>query len=214
MEKSFLWKEAIRFAWEKTKSFFWLFFGVSFILYAVAGISSFSNNGEGKASAFSGLMSLASVIFSIIVQIGIVKITLKVADGGTPVFDDLFSEIRLFWKYLGATLIYSLIVIAGLCLLIVPGIIWGIKFQFYRYLILDKGMGIMDAIRKSAEITNGAKWDLFLFGLICVGITILGVLAFGIGVFVSAPVVMIANAFVYRKLLGRSAGSTMAIPAQ
>ncbi|MDO8504465.1 MAG: DUF975 family protein [Candidatus Liptonbacteria bacterium] len=214
MEKLFSRREVIRFGWEATKKNFWFFCWVLMIVFVVSGISSFANKGMEKAPFFAGLINLTAVIFGIIIQMGIIKITLKITDGQTPVFDDLFSETKLFWRYAGATLVYAGIVVAGLVLFIVPGIIWGLKFQFYRYLIVDKKMGIMESFRKSAEITTDAKLDLFLLGLLFLGITAIGVLSFGIGLFVAVPVVMIATAFVYRKLLARVPSADVAVPAQ
>ncbi|MEA3324508.1 MAG: hypothetical protein U9Q37_05135 [Euryarchaeota archaeon] len=59
-------------------------------------------------------------------------------------------------------ILYGFIVVGGLILLTIPGIIWAIKFQFFDYLIVDKGLGPIDALEKSSEITRGVKWDLFI----------------------------------------------------
>jgi uncharacterized membrane protein len=132
---------------------------------------------------------------------GIIKITLKFVDKEVPNFDDLFSQYKLFWRYLGATVLYALIVLGGLILLVVPGVIWALKYQYSRYFIIDKKMGIMESLRKSGELTQDAKWDLFLFWLLIIAVNILGAILLGVGLIISIPVTMLAQAFVYRELL-------------
>ncbi len=201
MNKKIQKKEAIKFGWEEFKKNLWFFIGAMLIIAVISGISSYASKGMERAPLFGSLLNIASVIFGIIVQIGLIKAILKVVDGQKPSFDDLFSESRYFLRYVGASLLYGLIVIGGLLLFIAPGIIWGIKFQFYKYLIVDKNMGVLESLKKSAEMTKGYTWELFLFGLVMFGITALGALAFMVGLVVAVPVVAIATAFVYKKVL-------------
>jgi uncharacterized membrane protein len=121
-----------------------------------------------------------------------------------PKLQIFFLLIHLFFKYLIGDILYGLIIIGGLILLIIPGIIWAIQFQFFGYLIIDKGLGPIEALKKSSKITKGAKWDLFLLGILLVLINILGALALLVGLFATIPTTMIANAFVYRKLLSQT----------
>jgi len=89
-------------------------------------------------------------------------------------------------------------------LLIIPGIIWAIKFYFFSYLIVDKGLGPIEALKRSSAITDGSKWDLFLLGLLLFGINLIGAIPFFLGWFVTIPISMVATAFVYRKLLSET----------
>lgn len=79
-----------------------------------------------------------------------------------------------------------------------------IKLQFYSYFIVDKNAGPIEALKKSWAITRGVKWDLFLFGLLLGLITLAGLLALVVGLFVAIPVGLLANTYVYRKLLARA----------
>lgn len=135
-----------------------------------------------------------------ILAMGSMKIALKFCDGQAPEFNDLFSCFHLFLKYFLGSILYCLIVIGGLILLIIPGLIWAIKYHYFLYLIIDKELGPIEAIKRSGQITQGVKWDLFLFGLLLVGLVILGVLACFVGILVAIPVIFIAGAYVYRKL--------------
>ena len=88
--------------------------------------------------------------------------------------------------------------------MIVPGIIWAIKFQFFSYFIVDKEVGPIEALKKSAAITKGAKWDLFVFGALLGLINLAGALCVVVGLFATIPTTMVAIAFIYRKLLAES----------
>jgi uncharacterized membrane protein len=88
----------------------------------------------------------------------------------------------------------------GFVFLIVPGIYLAVKYQFYDYLIVDKGMGPIEAIKRSGVLTEGVKWNLVLFWLALVGINILGMIALGVGLIATVPVSWLANAYVYRRL--------------
>ena len=56
------------------------------------------------------------------------------------------------------------------------------------------------ALSRSADITKGVRMDLFVFGLLIVGLNFLGLLALGVGLLVPAPISMVAGAYVYRQL--------------
>jgi uncharacterized membrane protein len=86
-------------------------------------------------------------------------------------------------------------------LLIVPGIIFFIMFQYYGYFIVDKKMGPVEALKASAALTKGVRWKLFGFGLVIGLLNIGGALLLLLGLFVTIPVSQMAIAHVYRKLL-------------
>ena len=101
---------------------------------------------------------------------------------------------------LGAIL-FSLIVLAGFVLLVVPGIALSVMLQYYSYFIIDKNMGPVEAIKASAALTKGVRWKLFGFLLALGLINIVGALLLVVGLFATVPVSLVAVAFVYRKLL-------------
>ncbi|MGQ0569421.1 MAG: DUF975 family protein [Armatimonadota bacterium] len=109
-------------------------------------------------------------------------------------------------------LIYAVFVAVGFVLLIIPGIILAARLSLYGFLMVDKGLGPRAALTRSAELTQGAVWDLFVFGLLLFGIVVLGALALFVGLFVALPTILMASAYVYRKLLAQAEGSA-ATPA-
>lgn len=199
--KSFSIGEALRFGWGAALSNFWFFVGVLAVVVLVTTILSvLSEFFIADVPFISFFFALVSWVVGIIVSLGLLGIMLAFADGQKPPLAKLFSYAHLFFNYLFASAIYGLIVIAGLLLLIVPGIIWAIKFQFYPFAIIDKGLGSLAALKESSRITQGVKMKLFLFGLVITGVNFLGALVLGLGLLVTIPTTMVATAFVYRRL--------------
>jgi uncharacterized membrane protein len=190
--QKFYKSEAVQFGWNTMKSNLGFFIGLLIVLVSFNFIASFIE---------SMIISIAYFVFDMIITMGLIRITLRLHDNKRGEFADLFSCFPLFFKYLFGSILYWLIVLAGMILLIIPGIIWGIKFQFFSYFIVDKGLGPIEALKKSSLITTGAKWDLFMLVLLLILINLLGALCLVIGLFATVPTTMMAYAFVYRKLL-------------
>lgn len=195
-------KEAIRFGWRTFKAnwgFLFLAFLVAGIIYFFPGMT--ADRLEETMPFLANLIGLGVWVIYIVLPLGLIKITLKLHDNQKPELTDLLSCFPLFFKQLLASILYNLIVFFGLLLLIIPGIIWAVKFQFYSYLIVDRNLGPIKALKKSVAITRDHKWNLFLLSLILALIDLLGVTAIFAGLLIALPVTMLARTFVYRKLL-------------
>jgi len=195
----------VQFGWDTTKRNIGFFIG----LLIVAGLVQYvpdiiATTIEADAPFLSSIIRIVSYVLSAIIWMGLIKIFLRFCDGEKGEFSDLFSCYPLFFKYLVGSILYGLIVSLGLILLILPGIIWAIKFYFFDYLIIDKGLGPIDALEKSSEITRGIKFDLLSFGILIGIINLLGLLCLLVGLFVTIPITMVATAFVYRKLMPKT----------
>ena len=197
--------EALAFGWETMKSNLGFFIGLLIawgLLYTVPAIIA---GMVMEANVFLGvILHIADLALTLVISMGLVKVALRFCDQEKGRFSDLFSQRRLFFKYLFALILYGLIVFGGTLLLIVPGIIWGIKFWFFDYFVIDKKMGPIEALKKSYAVTTGVKWNLFVFFLALTGINLLGALCLLIGLFATIPTTMVAWAFVYRKLLAQA----------
>lgn len=184
------------------KSNFGFFLGIVLVSWVVVGIpSGLASVLQEYTPGFSALFRLISIVLSMIIQIAMIRIALKFVDKQTPEFNDLFTSFKgYFWRYIGASILFGLIVAGGMFLLIVPGIIWAIKFQYFGYLIVDQNLGVMDSLKKSSEITNGVKLPLLGFGILIALINYGGAVLLFIGLLVTIPITMIAYASVYRLL--------------
>jgi uncharacterized membrane protein len=200
MEK-FSKKEAIKFGWEIAKKKIKFFIPLLILVYGLpAFLNSLSDLVKKENFLISFLLNVASSILSIIFSLGLIKISLKIYDNEEPKISEIISQYKLFFRYLFASILKSLITLFGFILLIIPGIILSIRLGFFDYLIVDKNSRIVESLKKSWEITKGSTWNLFLLYFLLGLINLLGVFALIVGLFWSIPTTMIAEAFVYRKL--------------
>jgi hypothetical protein len=146
------------------------------------------------------VLKLVFWLIGIGIQLGMMKICLKLSRGEHAELNDLFSCYHLLFKYLLSSICFLAIFILGMFLLIIPGIIFGLKYQFYGYLIIDQGAGPIEALKKSSALTRDVKWNLFVFHILLILINFGGVLCLFVGLFVTIPITAVAVAYVYRNL--------------
>ena len=112
--------------------------------------------------------------------------------------------MKIFVNYIIASIATGVVVIVGLILLVIPGIYLAIRLQFYKFLIVDKGdIGPIESLKESWKMTKGYAWNLFLFLILIALLNILGVILFGVGLFVTIPISLLSYAILYRKLHAR-----------
>lgn len=74
-------------------------------------------------------------------------------------------------------------------------------FMFATVAVIDQGLNPVEAMKESVRIARGHFWSLFGLGVLLVLILAVGVLAFGVGLFVAIPIVSLAYVHAYRVLL-------------
>jgi uncharacterized membrane protein len=146
---------------------------------------------------------LLQTVIDLVIGIGLIQITLKFIDNKKPKYKDLFYYQPIV-NYFLVALLTGLIVLGGFILLIIPGIYFALRLKFAVYLVIDKNLGPVEAIKKSWKITKGNVWNLFFFGILLGLINILGFICLIVGLFITIPLSMLATTFVYRKLLLQS----------
>jgi len=202
--KTFEVGDAIRFGWEKTKANLNLVVVLTLVAALATGLPSAIARGlQDSAPALAGLFNLAGTVISLIIGVGATRISLRLHDGGTAAVRDLFAvEGPLLWRYVLASLLYVLIVAVGTVLLVIPGIIFAVRYIFYGYAVVDRGALPMESMAQSAAATKGVWWNVSLFGLVLILLNILGAMLLVVGLLITTPISAIAAAWVYRRLTG------------
>jgi uncharacterized membrane protein len=154
--------------------------------------------GERGPSGFVG--GLVSLAISTLVDLGVVATLLKVYDNVESAdFKDLWHPSG-YLPYLGATVLMGVIVFIGFVLLIVPGLIAMTVLMFTKFVVVDRKLGPIEALKESARITKGNRMTLFLFLLSLIVINLIGLLALLVGLLVTIPVSGLAMLYAYRTL--------------
>ena len=212
--KSFSIKEALGFGWSEFKKHPWRYIAISLIVIL---INILRQGGH--------VMSLVGGIIYIIATIGWIKISISAVDGKKPEVEDLFSQWRLFFKFLGVIALYVLmflpVVIVGsiiflstifsngsllpLTIFAIAAIIYVFiivtRYCFTSMLVIDGKAKIFESFKMSSKMTKGKRWKMLGFFIVCIGVVLLGIVALVVGILVSSAVAMLAKAYLYRKLL-------------
>lgn len=136
-----------------------------------------------------------------VLDIGFIYVFLRIIDGEETQVSDLFTQWGKVFSYVVASILYSLTIVVGLLLLIVPGIYFAIRLQFYAYLILDKNLNPFEALSESYNLTSNFTLDLFLLAIVFFLLFIAGFLALIIGLIPVTAFIAVVNAIVYRSLI-------------
>ena len=170
-----------------------------------------SANGSGLRAFTGASFSVSSFVLGIIaaiiaglIQAQFVRVALAVTRGHRPVFAEFFR-----FENAGPVAVLVLIigVVEGVVRVIpfVGGLI-GIVVQFFLifayFVLMDRTAQPVDAIRGSVEMVTRNAGQTLVFYILSVLITAIGALLCGIGLLVAVPWVLLATAYLYRRLTG------------
>lgn len=141
-EKGFSISQAVRFGWRTVKArlgFILVFHLVGIIIIFAPMILALSLKGQ---FLLKSLLFFSTIPLGIVIFLGFLKASLKFSNGETVTFGDLFSSVPLFFKFLGASLLNTLVV-GGL-----PALLFGVLISFFPTLFkpspidVTRGLGL------------------------------------------------------------------------
>jgi hypothetical protein len=145
-------------------------------------------------------LGLAHFVVTLLLSAGMIQIYVRMIDNVPTNFVDFLMDWRKVLNFAICNLLYTLIFWVGICLFVVPGIIWLIQFFFAPYAVVAEGLGPIAALRKSSDLTRGARWPLLGFAMVLVLLNALGFTCLVIGLVLTVPVTLLSLAYVYRRL--------------
>lgn len=155
-------------------------------------------------SSLAWLQQLESWLFGALLQIAVLTFVLNLLSTQKTAIVKRLTDPMLILKVLVGTLLSSIVFMVGFILLIVPGIVFAVRLSYVNYLIIDKGMGPIEAIKESWRITANNFFSLLGFGVTIFLLNLFGLVLLVVGLFITIPLSMLASAYVYRKLLKAS----------
>lgn len=201
MKPSFTIKEALSFGWTQLKKNFW-FLVVFTLATVIAQIVLGPQKDEPVWDIVAQVIAVILNTFSVYV---FTRIGLKALKGEGFSWRDVSDvDWKLFSAFFLATVISTVIYALGFLLLIIPGIIAGVRLNFFGYAVVDEKLSAIDSLKRSWALTRGRFWQIFLFGIVVVLVNIAGFIALGVGILVTAPLTLLAMTFVYDRLKSAS----------
>jgi uncharacterized membrane protein len=202
-------ESALRFGWETFKKRPWFFIGSTVvILLASVLVDTFTGGIDAVLSGSADQPSIIGTVINLalgtLISMGATAFFLAAHDNPDAADLSLLWHPQPFWKYLGASILLTLVIVAGFLLLIVPGVIFALMFMFTPFIVIERALGPIEAMKESHRLTYGHKWKLLGFTLLLLLINLLGALALIVGLLVTIPVSTLAFVHAYRVLGGKA----------
>lgn len=177
---------AYGFGWERMFKFFLDLFLITIIVTVVWIPLGIIDSLDGRETAAAAILQIFALAYWFLlfnpIDYGAAFVFLKAVRGESLEVKDMFFAFQHYWNVVLAELLATAIVVIGLFLLIVPGIIFACKLAFVKYLVLDKKLDPVEAVKESWRMTRGHSWKIFFIGLLAVPIAILGLILFFVGI--------------------------------
>jgi len=155
---------------------------IVWVINIPSGVTGWFDFGAFAVGIFGFIGLLYGLLIVGPVNYGVSFAFLKAARGNKLEITDMFAGFRNYWNAVLANLLVGAIVFIGFILLIIPGIIFACKLAFTPYLVVDRKMDVIEAIKASWSMTRGHTWRVFFIGLLAIPIAILGLCLLLIGI--------------------------------
>ena len=132
-----------------------------------------------------------------------INMSLRLLDNKEVAFGDGIIDLKMTLKTFGAKVITVFFTLIWLVLFIIPWIIIQTRLFFVTTLILDKDLGIWEAITTSREMTRWSVRSLIVLSIITWLVQILGILTLCVWLFRTIPFMNFAQTLAYRTLRDR-----------
>ncbi|MCL1971921.1 MAG: hypothetical protein FWG57_02895 [Endomicrobia bacterium] len=146
-------------------------------------------------------LALLNIAIGSYVMLSTIKAVIMLGNDEIPAWDVLKNDLNTYLRFLAASIILSIIFLISTLLFLIPLLFAAAIFFPVPYIIATRqGLSIIDSFQKSWQITTPQLIPCIIFIIVAFILIILGMLAFGIGVFITAPITYIAGAIIYKKL--------------
>lgn len=146
-------------------------------------------------------MNLFNFLYGFLVMMpvgyGASWVYLKAVRGEPFQVQDIFFAYQSFGNILLANILVGLIFVAGIIMLVVPGIIFACRLAFVPYLVVDEKMEAAEAVKTSWNMTRGHAGTIFLMGVVSFFVALGGLIFFIIGIFPAAIWISLSFAAIY-----------------
>lgn len=206
--------DTISAAWAKIKGIKRYIIGAGILIYIVAGFVL----GMLMAILLPGMMGeepspttmlgvqfvLQPVMLAVVMPFvgGIVVMCLKQIQGRDVSFGDLFSAFNKTLPLFLAAILINILVSIGFLLLVLPGIYLGVCYLLVVPLIIDRDLGVWEAMEASRKAITKRWFSVFGLYLLLLLIVLVSMLPFGIGLLWSIPLMAMSFMTLYQKMFG------------
>ena len=186
--------QVLKTAMQKQVGFKWSYMAPFLIYLIITGIiavvqGATVGTGEGVAA------SLTQIIVNILVYplgIGLGLLGIRRAAGKDTPLSTLWGPYSHFVPLIVMLVLMGLLIVGGFFLLVLPGIYLAVAYSFAPYLIVEKNMGVWEALETSRKAITIFWWRYFGLLLIVALLFIVGAIPLLIGLIWVLPIMAIA----------------------
>jgi uncharacterized membrane protein len=144
------------------------------------------------------VLQLILQVFVFLMQLGLIRVGLNLVSGKPVQIGQLFGETPKLLRAIGATILYSIALMIGILLLIVPGVYLALRYGQYLKGIVDRDLGIMESFEYSSSITTNNRGNLFVLWLLLLLLSLLILVTCGLAIFFIGPMLWLITLIAYR----------------
>jgi len=178
---------------------------IVFVVSAISGAVAQSASAAADPNTAFLFNAIDFLVVQMFVSMGLIAWSLRASENVEGAHLAHLWAPQRYFKFLATSIVVTIIELIGFALLVVPGIIASVLLLFAPYIVMDRNLGPVEAIQRSFAVTKRHFWSVLLFLVAALAVNIGGALLFGIGLFVTIPVSVIAIAHAYRTLSSQTA---------
>jgi predicted Ser/Thr protein kinase len=212
-------RSCFRRAWALIRRDFWPLVGGTALVLALLGVAGSAGGVVIRRGAFNELSSGTSIIALLVfgpLMGGLSLYYLKKIRGEPATIETAFSGFttRFLHLFLAGFVTWALTALGFLCL-VLPGIYLMVAWWFTLVLVIDKHLDFWAAMELSRKVVTRHWFKFFGFFLLFLLVCAMGAAVLLVGLFIAAPIAMIAAMYAYEDIFGMGAEKTIptAVPA-
>jgi hypothetical protein len=145
-----------------------------------------------------GVLHLVFLWFACSLLAGLHAMALCAVDGGAPGWRMGFARFDRGHVYFLASTLYWASVAVGLVLLVVPGLVFAVRWNLFRWVIVETRSTPVAALRSAALLSARCRWPLLRVIVNATLLDLAGAALLGVGLLMAFPITLLARAVHFR----------------
>jgi uncharacterized membrane protein len=195
-------------AWEKTRGFKLKAWGALILLYLIMFLSMIGLTlllGVESDEPNHATNAIIQLVVSLIIyplSAGIMMMSIHQAAGKPVNISMMFGYFHQTLRLFGLYILMTILVFIGILLLVLPGIYLMLAYAMAMPLLIEKNMGIWEAMETSRKAVGKRWFTVFALFLLLGVVCILGAIPLGIGLIWVMPLGMTVMGVTYKTIFG------------
>ena len=176
------------------------FLGFTLLLTLVNVVPEIATTTFGEASG--SIISVVTNLLTVPLGVGFSLVAKRIYHEEEYDFSNFFDGFQHTMPLIIASILTILATVLGLILLVIPGIYLAVAFSWVNSMIIFAGQDSVEAMSISRKVLSKNWFQMAGFLLVLLLVAFAGLLAFGIGIFVTIPIISCASYVAYEKVIG------------